>query len=510
MKRQIDLNFELWPKQLEAFKSYAQEKVYGGAAGGGKSHYERVEAIALCLEIPGLQYYLFRRSYSDLQKSYVEGPTGFNALLAPLINEGAVESVAKEIRFPNGSKIFLCHCQHEKDVFSFGSFEFHVLNIAEAGEFTEFMMNFLRSRVRAPKEFLEKLPDKFLLPRECWLNPNEKEWSIPRVTYTCNPVGPGKAFLKRNFVDVGRPGQYWRAPAELGGMLRQYIPAKLKDNPSLDPVQYAAKLKGIGKAAIVEAMLDGNWNVTVGGFFPQIDRIIHIIRPFMIPQHWPRFMAYDHGACGDGDPFSIGWYVVVGDLRTATSAADSSVQFPLQRDSIICYRRWNGRGLPKTNAKEIADGIHAREQGEQILFRVAGGDIIEQRGHGESIFSIFQQNNIMFRRADMRRQNGWAQVDYRLSGENGYPLSFWFEEAAEDLETMSNLQHDLLNPADTAKGDDHDADRHRYACMTRPIAQEEEKADPIDYRSPMQQATPEMLIKKLTSKSKSSAYVTKR
>jgi len=116
----------------------------------------------------------------------------------------------------------------------------------------------------------------------------------------------------------------------------------------------------------------------------------------------------------------------------------------------------------------------------------------------------------MFRRADMRRQNGWAQVDYRLSGENGYPLSFWFEEAAEDLETMSNLQHDLLNPADTAKGDDHDADRHRYACMTRPIAQEEEKADPIDYRSPMQQATPEMLIKKLTSKSKSSAYVTKR
>jgi hypothetical protein len=118
---------------MEAMSSFATEMTYGGAAGGGKSHLERVLSILWCLEIPGLQYYLFRRQFSDLVKSYIEGPTGYTELLGPLLAEGDAQSVAKEIRFPNGSKIYLCHCQHEKDVTNFGSFEFHVLDIAEAG-----------------------------------------------------------------------------------------------------------------------------------------------------------------------------------------------------------------------------------------------------------------------------------------------------------------------------------------------------------------------------------------
>ena len=122
MPKVINLNYELWPKQLEAFRSPATERLYGGAAGGGKSHLERVESIALCLDIPGLNYFLFRRNFQDLVKSYIEGPSGYRQLLGPLIHDPDVknaEIVAKEIRFPirNGlqSKIFLCHCQHAKE-----------------------------------------------------------------------------------------------------------------------------------------------------------------------------------------------------------------------------------------------------------------------------------------------------------------------------------------------------------------------------------------------------------
>jgi hypothetical protein len=138
---------------------------------------------------------------------------------------------------------------------------------------------------------------------------------------------------------------------------------------------------------------------------------------------------------------------------------------------------------------------------------------MERRGHdvaGESIFAIFQKNGIIFRRADMRRQNGWGQVDYRLSGENGWPLSFWFLEASEDLETMSNLQHDLLDPSDIAKGDDHDADRHRYACMTVAQPVQDIEKPVTNYDSPQRQASPQQLIDMLTSRNTKSPYVTKR
>lgn len=491
----IDLTFALHDRQLEAFNSPAQELLYGGSAGGGKSHLERIVSLIWCLEIPGLQYYLFRRQYSDLIKSYIEGPTGYLQLLQPLIKANMAQVVAKEIRFSNGSKIFLCHCQYEKDVLNFGSFEFHVLNIAEAGEFTPFMIKYLRSRVRIPNEFKTTIPSKYLLPRNLWRT-DETEWQFPRILMTANPIGPGKQYLKQNFVDKQTPGELWRASDEDGGMLRQFIPAFLKDNPSIDPISYAAQLRGIGNQGYVDALLEGKWDSPIGAFFPQLDRERHLIKPFVIPKHWPKFMAYDHGACGNGDPFSCGWATVSdGSIPVFSSVTGEAI--PCQKNSIVWYRRWNGQGLPKQDAKRIADGILARES-EEILFRIAGGDIMERRGHGESIFSIFSANGIDFRRADMRRLNGWAQVDYRLTGERGYPLMFWTEECEGDLESMSTLQHDINNPQDCAGGDDHDADRVRYGSMTRPVAKEETKKEDIDYRGFNETATIEDLITQAT------------
>lgn len=491
-----------------AFGSIAQERLYGGAAGGGKSHLERVEAIVLCLEIAGLNYFLFRRSFADLKLSYIEGPTGFNALLGELIHDGAVESVAKEVRFPNGSKIFLCHCNHEKDVFTFGSFEFHVLNIAEAGEFTPFQIRYLRSRVRMPKQFQETLPEKYILPKQYWRKSDVREYNLPRATYTCNPVGPGKSYLKKAFVDPHPPETIWRADDGDGGMLRQYIPAKLRDNPSLDSASYSAALKGIGSKGYVEALLDGRWDATIGAFFPQIDRAMHLIVPFRIPEWWPRIMVMDWGACGEGDPFSIGWYAI-SDGSTDVRSAYTKEPLLCAREAIICYRRWNGAGLPKTNAAEVADGIIERERGEKILKRVAGGDIMEHRGHGQSIFSIFSDRGLRFIEADRRRQNGWGQVDYRLSGESGFPLSYWFEDCSEDLDTIGDLQHDINDPSDIAKGNDHDADRHRYMCMMWPIVKDEPKKEPTSYQSAKRQATPKSIIASL-NKAKAPVYVSRR
>ena len=58
-------------------------------------------------------------------------------------------------------------------------------------------------------------------------------------------------------------------PEEEGGMLRQYIPARLDDNPSMltDDPGYEAKLSGMGSAELVRAMREGDWNVVEGAFF---------------------------------------------------------------------------------------------------------------------------------------------------------------------------------------------------------------------------------------------------
>jgi len=137
-------------KQTKAVKSIANEILYGGAAGGGKSYFMRALAILLCGLIPGLNVYLFRRLYDDLIKNHMEGTGGFPEMLAPLIVSGHVKIVEAEIRFWNGSKIFLCHCQHEKDRFKYQGAEIHVLLMDELTMFTEVIYRFLRGRCRAP------------------------------------------------------------------------------------------------------------------------------------------------------------------------------------------------------------------------------------------------------------------------------------------------------------------------------------------------------------------------
>lgn len=496
--QKIEINLSLHYKQGLALLTEANEVGYGGAAGGGKSHLGRVSAIYFSANIPGLNTYFFRRTHGELDKNHMQGPTSFPALLQPWVKKGLVRIVKDEIRFWNGSKIFLCHCQHEKDVFNWLGPEMHYLIIEQAEQFSPFMLQMLRGRNR--------IPDALNIPPQYAA-------LFPRVLYTFNPGGVGHSFFKQKFVKSLPRGQSGVSeivpqPESEGGKRRQFIQAKLEDNPSVNPEEYRKTLRGL-PAKMAKALEEGDFEQVIGSFFPQVDRTKHLIKPFMLPDWYPRMCVMDYGACGDGDPFSIGWYTIADGTMPVISAYTGEVM-PAKRGSLICYRRWNGRGLPKQNAGDIARGIRTREGSERILVRFAGGDILEQRGHGESIFDIFTKEGVIFQRADMRRLNGWGQVDYRLDGEDGYPLSFWFEECEEDLETISSLQHDNTNPQDAAAGDDHDADRHRYACMTRPIAREDPTPPQISYQSPKQQATPTQLISMIQSSQNKSPYVTRR
>jgi len=457
------LNLDLHRRQEDAFYSAATEVLYGGAAGGGKSHLMRVAAIAWCAAINGLQVYLFRRIREDLVKNHMEGPNGLRAMLAPMVAAKACTIVEDEIRFANGSRVFLCHCKDEKDIYKYQGAEIHVLLIDELTHFTESMYRFLRNRVRMVGLDLPK------------------QWAgrFPRILCGANPGNIGHLWVKRAFVDSGLAMEKRQMPAEEGGMTRQYIRARLEDNPSMasDDPGYEARLEGLGSKALVRAMRHGDWDVVEGAFFDCWDPQRHVVRPFDMPAHWYRTRSGDWGSAR---PFSFGWWAVVGDAFKTPEGVW------LPRGCLVRFREWYGCkpgqenvGL-KLTAEEVGRGLADAEEKmpdistgvlDPAAFAEDGGPSIAER-----IYRGSGAKKIMFRPADNKRVTqrgalgGWDALRARMVGdEEGRPMVVCFETCRDSIRTLPALQHDADRPEDLdSDGEDHAADEWRYMAMSRP------------------------------------------
>ena len=458
-----------------AYLTKATEVLYGGAAGGGKSFLMRIVAITWCALIPGLQVYLFRRVSGDLNKNHMEGPKGFRALLAIWVLTGWCDIVEEEIRFWNGSKIYLCHCKDEKDIYKYQGAEIHVLLMDELTHFTETMYRFLRNRVRMVGI---ELPEQY---RAGFRGPDGQinEFNLfPRILCGANPGNLGHLWVKTTFITSAQPLAIWRTPNSEGGMLRQYIPARLEDNPSMaaDDPGYESRLEGLGSAALVKAMRWGDWDVIEGAFFDCWANNRHVVRPFEVPRDWARFRSGDWGSA---KPFSFGWWAV------ATDAYKLPSGMWLPRGCMVRYREWYGMqpGKPNVGLKMVAEAVGAgllkREQTDPTLrYGVLDPSCFTQDG-GPSIHERMVKGSggkIRFRSADNARvpgkgaMGGWDQMRARMIGDaDGRPMIVWFDTCLDSIRTIPALQHDSARPEDLdTDGEDHAADDARYACMSRP------------------------------------------
>jgi hypothetical protein len=480
----IALDLHLQPKQWVAFDTPATEVLFGGAAFGGKSHLMRVAAILWCSEIAGLQVYLFRRIRDDLVKNHMEGPKGFRALLAPWTSTGICRIVENEIRFWNGSKIYLCHCEHETDIYKYQGVESHVLLIDELTHWTESMYRFLRNRVRMVGITL----------------PKQYEGRFPRILCGANPGNIGHLWVKRTFIEGEQPLKIRLMPAAEGGMLRQFIPARLEDNEIgvHDDPDYEARLEGLGSATLVAAMRWGDWDVVEGAFFDCWQHRKHVIAPFAVPKDWVRFRSADWGSASPG---SVGWWAVVQDDYSLQSETDRSAEIHettvdgegklapghnvlgtrlLPRGALVRYREdyiasGPGKGL-KLTAEQVADRIIEREKDDPRLayavldpstFKEEGGPSIAERINGKLVKAKLPA----FRKADNARvtkiaghgsgpMSGWDIVRQRMIGtgtaDDPHPTIFWFSTCFDSIRTIPALQHDPAQPEDIAKNaEDH-------------------------------------------------------
>lgn len=507
-KTEVAINLgKLQDKQKLAYRSNSNEILYGGAAGGGKSHFMRVASIRWCTEIPGLMVYLFRRLSDDLDKNHVEGPSGYANLLHPFIEAGLVKynQQKRSFTFWNGSKIFLNHCQHEKDLKKYQGPEIHVLMIDELTHFSENMYTFLRNRIRMTGV---KIPDKYYylcdicdgkgvveFGSEYAINPNSEDCSacggegracvFPRALSGTNPGSEGHNWVKKMFVDFSQPEIPKRAPVKGGGMYRQYIPAKLSDNKALmdsDP-GYANKIKGMSSnPGLVKAMLDGDWNIVSGGAFDdlwQYDK--HVIPSLKINPDWYVDRSFDWGT---SDPFSV---LFVAESNGEPSYFSDGTEFCPPAGSLVVFNEIygedeNGNGL-KLSSAEMCTEIKNMEktiQSSQMYNGQINPGPADNQIHNNmekgvpTIASKMESKGVKWTRSN--KSPGTRIIGFQLvrdmlkaTRDNTQEAHLYFtSNCVKIIANLPVLPRCSKNPEDVnTKANDHDYDALRYRILSR-------------------------------------------
>jgi hypothetical protein len=407
-------------------------------------------------------------------------------MLAPWVISGRAKIIEDEIRFENGSKIFLCHCKDDKDRFKYLGAEIHVLLIDELTMFTEVIYRFLRGRLRAPGL---TIPPK---AREWFLAEFgvDLERKLPLMLAGSNPGNIGHQWVKSTFIDGARSFEIRKMSKGEGGMLRQYIPARLEDNPHLDAEDYEGKLSGLGTKELVRAMREGDWSIIAGAFFSNISEEKHKLPSFTPPPHWTRFRSLDWGSA---KPFSVGWWVIA-EGGEWVKFRDGTERMFLQ-GALIRYREWygcekdeDGKSKPdkgmRLSAEAVGRGILEREAGEHIdeSLSVADPSLWKEDGGPSNAERMLKCDpkrpgevvGPRFKPADNTRTTGWQQMYARLEWQDvddGEPMLYVTEGCRDWWRTVPALQHDENRLEDVdSRMEDHAGDDTRYACMARPVS----------------------------------------
>ena len=455
--------FKLYPKQQRALVTPANEILYGGAAGGGKSYLARVASIVYSLEVPGLITYLFRRTFKEVLANHVYTPGGYIEMLKDLIDSGDCVFSKSDFSFTfyNGSRIQLAHSQYESDIYTHQGAQIGFLIIDEATHFTPSMVRFIRSRVRLGSMNV----------------PAQWKGLFPRILYTANPGGVGHHYFKSNFVDMGA-GHVFGAPEDEGSMRREYVPARLHDNKVLilnDP-EYYQRLKGMGDTATVQAMLDGDWESLSSGGFADVWRAkYHVVKPFDIPHTWRIDRGYDYGS---SNPAACCWFAesdgsdfIDADGNEAWVPAGSIFQIG---ELYFANKRHEGLRLTAT---EQARRIKQQEQDEGLWGKVEPGPadnsiFSSEPGH-TTVAADMATMGVTFTRSNKApgsRVQGVQLFRGRLEAATKRPMEkpgyFVFNTCYHTIRTLPNLENDEKNREDIdSHSEDHIWDVIRYKLL---------------------------------------------
>lgn len=431
------IEFSVYPKQLKFIKSTgkADEVLYGGAAGGGKSYGQLIDGFLYAMTYKGSKQLILRRTFAELEKSLIR--VSLEIFPKDVYHYNAGKHTGT---FANGSIIDFGYCDSENDVYQYQSAEYDVIRFDELTHFTEQMYIYLLSRLRGTTDF----------PRA--------------MKSSTNPGGIGHTWVKGRFIDVGEPMKIHR----IGETTRLFIPATVFENKELmknDP-NYVKRLKNLSEKDRKQ-LLEGDWDTNEGQYFSEWQRELHVCEPFEIPAHWRRYFTMDYGL-----DMLAGYWIAVDDFGNA-----------------YVYREVYQSGLI---IRKAAEAIKEAERDDVPEMYIAPPDMWNRRQDtGKSVAELFFENDICLYKASNDRVQGWYNLKEWLHpqtdefGEKRPRLRI-FANCTEVIRTLPALCFDKHNPNDV--GDEvheytHAADALRYWAAARPM-NAERAAEEDDERIP--------------------------
>ena len=431
------LNLELTKTQKAFMDADADEVLFGGAAGGGKSYGQLADALVYALKYKGSRQLILRRTFPELEHSMIMTSLGFYPK-----DVCKYSSTTRKWNFLNGSVIEFGYCATKTDVLRYQGAEYDVVRFDELTHFTEDQYTYLISRIRG-------------------VNPYPK-----MVKSSTNPGGIGHTWVKNRFIDGFAPNKVHTDEAT--GAKRLFIPSFVGDivflmNADSDYIKRIEQLPDNER----KALLCGEWDIFDGQVFVEwknsllgrrTRRWSHVIEPFEIPKEWRRYRAFDFGY---SKPFAVAWFAVDEDGRAYN------------------YRELYGcTGEPdvgiKWTAQKIADAIRETEEenNETQVVGIADPAIWNNTGSADgSIADMMEKRGVYFEKGNHDRLAGKMQVHYRLAfDDEGLPMLYFFENCKNMIRTLPQLCYDPTRPEDVnTSQEDHLYDALKYFLMSNPI-----------------------------------------
>ena len=393
------LNLDMTRRQKAFYEADADEVLFGGAAGGGKSHGQVLDALLCALKYPRSKQLILRRTFSELDKSIIRTVLGMYP--KEIFRFNASAHIGK---FTNGSLIDFGYIAHEKDVYQYQSTEYDIIRFDELTHFTETQYTYLLTRIRGVNGY----------PKQ--------------IKSTTNPGGVGHAWVKERFIDPAPPDTLFRGA---GGLNKIFLPARVQDNPRLmeSDLGYIDRLGALSSENERRALLYGDWDFFEGQYFNEFRRDVHVCDPFEIPSHWRRYRAIDYGL----DMFAC--------LFVAVSPAGEA----------YVYRECGGKDITIGDAARLANEKTLRD--EQIYATLAPPDLWgRSQESGRSRATLFYDAGLNLTKSSNDRESGWLAIKelFATRGASGVPRLHIFSNCRELIRCIPALVRDPKNPTDCA------------------------------------------------------------
>ena len=440
-------------QQKRFHESRAKYRLFGGAAGPGKSKALLAEAIAQALEVAGSDTLLLRRTFPELESSLLT----YLRRDVPRDSYRSYNEAKHVVTWNNGSTTRFGYCRNENDVYQYQGAEFLFIGIDELTHFTLKQWQFLTSRNRCavPEYTSGKSRGKKV---------------VPSMAGATNPGNIGHAWVKALWVDKVAPAGFERAEL-YDAKDYEFVRARIEDNPIYaNDVNYKKTLAALPDR-LRRAFLEGDWSVLEGQYFDLFEVGRHTARTESLRlEEWaPRWISIDWGF---KHPSAVYWHgAVAGDRWPATSEKRRiNAEFAERAEGaeksgrIVTYREFVQNEL---SPRMLGQAIAERTQRERIREIYLSPDAFARRTSeasiAEQLGDVLEQNGLPRPvPANDDRIGGW-QLMYQLLERDAWIIA---DSCPRLIECLPLLVRDDRRVEDVRKmeGDDA-ADAARYGLV---------------------------------------------